>query len=73
LETDKVVEAMEVLSKNHIEAAIFGSTLHITMAKAEEGMEKLAVLLRESGIELKRCEKIAPSLEDVFVTLIEAS
>ena len=73
LETDKVVEAMEVLSKHHIEAAIFGSTLHITVEKAEEGMEKLAALLRESGIELRRCEKIAPSLEDVFVTLIEAS
>jgi ABC-2 type transport system ATP-binding protein len=73
LETDKVVEAMETLSKHHIEAAIFGSTLHITVEKAEEGMEMLAGLLRESGIELKRCEKIAPSLEDVFVTLIEAS
>jgi ABC-2 type transport system ATP-binding protein len=73
LETDNVVEAMEALSKHHIEAAIFGSTLHITVEKAEEGMKKLAVLLRESGIEIKRCEKIAPSLEDVFVTLIEAS
>jgi len=73
LETDKVVEAMEVLSKHHIEAAIFGSTLHITVEKAEEGTVKLAVLLRESGINLIRCEKIAPSLEDVFVTLIEAS
>jgi hypothetical protein len=41
--------------------------------KAEESMGHLTVLLRESGIELKRCEKIAPSLEDVFVTLIEAS
>ena len=73
LETDKVVEAMEALSKHHIEAAIFGSTLHITVEKAEESMEQFAALLRESGIELKRCEKIAPSLEDVFVTLIEAS
>jgi ABC-2 type transport system ATP-binding protein len=73
LETDKVVEAMEVLSKHQIEAAIFGSTLHVTVTKAEEGTEKLAGLFRESGIELKRCEKIAPSLEDVFVTLIEAS
>lgn len=72
LETGKVVEAMEVLSKHHIEAAIFGSTLHITMEKVEEGMEKLAGILRESGVEILRCEKIAPSLEDVFVTLIEA-
>jgi ABC-2 type transport system ATP-binding protein len=73
LEIDNVVEAMEVLSKHHIEAAIFGSTLHITVEKAEESMGHLTTLLRESGIELKRCEKIAPSLEDVFVTLIEAS
>jgi ABC-2 type transport system ATP-binding protein len=73
LETDKVVEAMEVLSKHHIESAIFGSTLHVTMEKAEEGMKKLVSLLQQSGIGLKRCEKIAPSLEDVFVTLIEAS
>jgi ABC-2 type transport system ATP-binding protein len=73
LEIDEVVKAMETLSKHHIEAAIFGSTLHVTVEKAEEGMEKLAALLQESGIELKRCEKIAPSLEDVFVTLIEAS
>jgi ABC-2 type transport system ATP-binding protein len=73
LETDNVVETMEVLSNHHIETAIFGSTLHITVEKAEEGMEKLAVLLQESGIPVKRCEKIAPSLEDVFVTLIEAS
>jgi ABC-2 type transport system ATP-binding protein len=72
LETGKVVEAMEVLSKHHIEAAIFGSTLHITMEKVEEDMEKLAGILRESGVEILRCEKIAPSLEDVFVTLIEA-
>jgi ABC-2 type transport system ATP-binding protein len=73
LETEKVVEAMEALSKHHIEAAIFGSTLHITVEKAEEGTEKLAELLQEAGIEIIRCEKIAPSLEDVFVTLIEAS
>jgi ABC-2 type transport system ATP-binding protein len=73
LETDNVVETMEVLSNHHIETAIFGSTLHITVEKAEEGMEKLAILLQESGIAVKRCEKIVPSLEDVFVTLIEAS
>jgi ABC-2 type transport system ATP-binding protein len=73
LETDKVVEAMEALSKHHIEAAIFGSTLHVIAEKAEEGIEKIVGLLKESGIEIKKCEKITPSLEDVFVTLIEAS
>lgn len=73
LETDNSVEALEVLLKHNIEAAIFGSTLHITVDKAELDTEKIETILRTAGMEVKRCEKIMPSLEDVFVTLIEAS
>lgn len=73
LETDKLVEAMEILTKHRIEAAIFGSTLHVTVEKAGEDVKKIAALLATSGIELKKWEKIVPSLEDVFVTLIEVS
>jgi ABC-2 type transport system ATP-binding protein len=73
LETDRFVEAMEVLSRHHVDAAIFGSTLHITVEKAEEDMKKIVDWLRESGNEIKRWEKVVPSLEDVFVTLIEVS
>ncbi len=73
LETDRLVETIDTLSKQHIEAAIFGSTLHVTVDKAEEDMRKIERLLQESGIELRRWEKIVPSLEDVFVTLIEVS
>jgi len=73
LQTDQPVEALEVLSKNAIDAAIFGSTLHITVEKAEQDVQRLQTLLEASGIHWTRCEKIVPSLEDVFVTLIEAS
>lgn len=73
LETDRLVETIDVLSKHRIEAAIFGSTLHVTVDKAEDDINKIKRLLQESGIGLKRWEKIAPSLEDVFVTLIEVS
>ncbi len=73
VETDRLVETIDVLSKHNVEAAIFGSTLHITVENAEEGMKKVTALLAESGIELQKWEKIVPSLEDVFVTLIEAS
>ena len=73
LETDRLVETIDVLSKHRIEAAIFGSTLHVTVDKAEEDINKIKRFLQESGIGLKRWEKIAPSLEDVFVTLIEVS
>ena len=73
LETDRLVETIDVLSEYRIEAAIFGSTLHVTVDKAEEDINKIKKLLQESGIVLKKWEKIAPSLEDVFVTLIEVS
>ncbi len=73
METEKLVETMDVLSRNNIEAAIFGSTLHVTVDDVETDVMKIQSLLHESGIDLKRWEKIVPSLEDVFVTLIEVS
>jgi ABC-2 type transport system ATP-binding protein len=73
LETDATVEAMDVLSKKGIDAAIFGSTLHVTVEKAERDRQPIVALLEQSGVTVKRCEKIAPSLEDVFVALIETS
>jgi ABC-2 type transport system ATP-binding protein len=73
LETDRLVEAMEVLSEHHVDAAIFGSTLHVTVKRAEEDMTEIAAWLRTSGIEIIKWEKIVPSLEDVFVTLVEVS
>lgn len=73
IETDRLVETIDILSKHHLEAAIFGSTLHVTVEKAEEDIHYIERLLQESGIELRRWEKIVPSLEDVFVTLIEVS
>ncbi|MBA4418773.1 MAG: multidrug ABC transporter ATP-binding protein [Syntrophus sp. (in: bacteria)] len=73
LEVDRVVEAMDVLSKSGIDAAIFGSTLHITVESESTGRQQITAALEASGIKVKGCEKIVPSLEDVFVTLIEVS
>jgi ABC-2 type transport system ATP-binding protein len=73
VETGNLVTAMELLSKEGFDAAIFGSTLHVTVEKAETGREMVVGLLERSGMVVKRCDKIVPSLEDVFVTLIEVS
>ena len=73
LETDDTVRAMDVLSRNGVDAAIFGSTLHVTVDSAEADSRPIIALLEESGMVVKRCSKIAPSLEDVFVALIETS
>lgn len=73
VEVDKVAEAMEVLLKSGIENAIFGSTLHATVDSAEADSPRIAAILESSGIEVIRAERITPSLEDVFVSLIEES
>ncbi|OPX96560.1 MAG: putative ABC transporter ATP-binding protein YbhF [Syntrophorhabdus sp. PtaU1.Bin002] len=73
VDVDKVVDAMDLLAGIGMEAAIFGSTLHVTVEDAETGISHVGELLRKSGIVVKRVEKIVPSLEDVFVTLIEVA
>lgn len=73
VEVDKVVEAMDVVYKNGIETAIFGSLLHATVENAELAIPQIKRILEESNIGVNRIEKIMPSLEDVFVTLIEVS
>lgn len=73
IEADRLVEAMEVLEKQGIETAVFGSVLHATVEDAKAAIPVIYKILGESNIMARRIVKIAPSLEDVFVTLIETS
>jgi ABC-2 type transport system ATP-binding protein len=73
IEAEPLVPAMEVLDRNGIETAVFGSLLHATV---EDGRDRIPVIwkmLTEAQIKVHRIDKIVPSLEDVFVTLIEVS
>jgi len=71
VEVDRVGDAMEVLLKEGIENAIFGSVLHATVDDARIAAPEIRRTLESAGVSVKRVEKIVPSLEDVFVTLIE--
>jgi ABC-2 type transport system ATP-binding protein len=73
IEVDRAADAVEVLLSNGIEGAVFGSSLHATVTNAAEGAETIRRLLESSGMVVAKMEKIVPSLEDVFVTLIEGS
>jgi ABC-2 type transport system ATP-binding protein len=73
IEVDRLFDAVDILARNRIEAAIFGSVLHGTVEKGSSGVQNIRDLLGESGIAVRKIEKIVPSLEDVFVTLIETS
>ena len=73
IEADPLVSAMEALEQQGIETAVFGSLLHATVENAEVSIPAIRNVLGGANITVARIEKIIPSLEDVFVTLIEVS
>jgi ABC-2 type transport system ATP-binding protein len=68
LDTMRAIEAVPGV----VEVAIFGGGLHVVVDHPDATMEQIRGKLAELGIEVKRLEQIPPSLEDVFVALIEA-
>jgi ABC-2 type transport system ATP-binding protein len=54
------------------EVALFGRGLHVVADDAAAAGQSIRQLLDERGYRIERVEKITPSLEDVFVSLIEA-
>ena len=73
IEADHIIDATEILEKQGIETAIFGSLLHATVKDAKAAIPLIFKTLAEQNITVRRVDKIVPSLEDVFVTLIETS
>jgi ABC-2 type transport system ATP-binding protein len=54
-----------------LEATVFGTRLHVVVADAEEGKRRIAEALTADGNTPFAVERIMPSLEDVFIHLIE--
>ncbi|MEW6198018.1 MAG: ABC transporter ATP-binding protein [Planctomycetota bacterium] len=54
------------------EVALFGRGLHVVADDGDAAASTVRSLLRERGYQVERVEQIVPSLEDVFVSLIEA-
>jgi len=54
------------------EAALFGNGLHVVAEDGEAAVASVGAALARAGYRVETIGKIAPSLEDVFVSLIEA-
>ncbi|HET9321767.1 MAG TPA: ABC transporter ATP-binding protein [Bryobacteraceae bacterium] len=54
------------------DVAVFGGGLHVTVDDPAAGKARIQEALRSKRIEVKRLEKIEPTMEDVFVAMIEA-
>ncbi len=70
LRTERFIEAFDLIAGAEFvdEAAIFGSDIHILCAPGLPLKKRLDDILRGAGHGKYRLEKIAPTLEDVFVT-----
>ena len=53
------------------DAALFGDTIHTVTANAQIAIERIKVFLQQSNVKDYAIKEIVPSLEDVFVSLIE--
>jgi ABC-2 type transport system ATP-binding protein len=71
---DQIQDAMGIIEEiegvRH--AALFGRGLHVVAENADRAIPAMLETLAARGIAVHSMEKILPSLEDVFVSLIEA-
>ena len=73
LESTDVLESLRALEQctEVVEAAVFGSGLHLMVRDAAAAESTVRAALAERSIEVKRLSVIEPSMEDVFVAMIE--
>ena len=73
IECDRVVDAMNLLSTQSFidEISIFGNNLHLLVNEKFKDPTQITSILSDSKIEVKRMDKIIPTLEDVFIHLLE--
>ena len=67
-ETMAAIEGLDSVK----EAALFGRGLHVVARDGDRAAAEVRDLLAGQGRPIERVEKVRPSLEDVFVSLIEA-
>ncbi len=71
--SDDVVESLELVRVEPwaMETSVFGTTLHVMVADAEDGTDRIRALLTRHGVAVASVERIVPSLEDVFLYVLE--
>lgn len=74
LETSDLLGTMRALdgAPGVLDVAVFGAGLHVTVDDLSAGTARIRQALEQQKIQIKKLDPIQPSMEDVFVGLIEA-
>jgi len=69
----EIIRAMGIIQSQTwaLETTIFGSSLHVSVTDIEAGRGNILRLMKEHGIAVENIRQVEPTLEDVFITLIE--
>ena len=73
VQCSNVIEALALLEKQPwvVETSVFGIYVHVTVSEESVARREIVKLLKESDIRLDHVERITPSLEDVFIYLLD--
>mgnify|MGYP003336857092 FL=1 len=73
VQCENVIEAMSLLEKEQwaIETSVFGTYLHVSVEDEITARKSIERLLSTSGMNAIHIDKITPSLEDVFIYLLD--
>jgi len=73
IECLNAMETIKILEKEKFtkEVSIFGNDIHLTTELKENTETEITKTLRNNGIEILKIEEIVPTLEDVFIKLME--
>ena len=74
LDSSDALETMRALEHdpNVLDVAVFGGGLHVTVVDLGAADTRIRSVLAARNIAIQRLESIEPSMEDVFVALVEA-
>jgi len=74
IECSPVIDALEILEKAYFvdETSIFGNNIHVIVNEKYVGEKQIKEILEiENNLKVQRINKIVPTLEDVFIHLLE--
>jgi ABC-2 type transport system ATP-binding protein len=73
IRTDRPVDAMQLLdAMQEVEkTSLFGTALHAVLRSESASVEAIGARLRAAGLSVESIERVQPSLEDVFLDVVD--